>query len=113
MRNDMIFNGKVFDSRQIIDLVELRIASWAKVKWLDYCISMMDAIRYLVEKPPIDSLKFNVDGSSKSKLGPAGIGGVLKDCSAKVKVVFSEAVGLVDLNVTELIAVSEALCIFS
>ena len=38
--------------------------------------------------PPLDSLKFNVDGSAKGKLGPAGIGGVLRDCKAAAKAVF-------------------------
>ena len=60
----------------------------------------------------IDSLKFNVDGSSKSKSGHAGISGVLRDCMAKVKAFFSKAIGLADSNVEELLAVSEALCIF-
>ena len=46
-----------------------------------------------MEKPSIESLKFNVDGSSKGKSGLAGIGGVLRDCSGKVKAIFSKAIG--------------------
>ena len=65
-----------------------------------------------MEKPLIESLKFNVDGSSKGKPGLAGIGGVLRDYSGKVKAIFSKAIGLTDSNVAELLAVSKALRIF-
>ena len=129
MRNNIVFNGKVLDLRQIIDLIKLRIASWCKAKWSNCIISMTDAVRFpneikvlpkvavprvgiMWKNPSIGSLKFNVDGSSKGKPGPAGIGGVLRDCSGKVKVIFSKAIGLADSNVAELLAVREALRIF-
>ena len=57
-------------------------------------------------------MKFNVDGSSKGKPGPAGIGGVLRDSLAVVKIVFSKTIGVADSNVAELLAVREAMCIF-
>ena len=126
MRNNIVFNGKVLDLRQIIDLIKLRIASWSKAKWPDCIVSMMDAVRFpneikvlpqvvvprvgiMWKNPLIGSLKFNVDGSSKGKPGLAGIGGVLKDCSGKVKAIFSKAIGLTNSNVAELLAVSKAL----
>ena len=62
---------------------------------------------------PLGSLKFNVDGSARGKPGPAGIGGILKDCMAATKAVFSRAIGVADLNVAELLAVREALRIFA
>ena len=62
--------------------------------------------------PPSDFMKFNVDGSSKGKPEPAGIGGVLRDNSATIKIVFSKVVGVVESNAAELLAVREALRIF-
>ena len=130
MRNDMIFNGKVFDSRQIIDTIRLRIAWWFKAKWPDSVYSILDIVRFpnitqsplksravknaaLWKAPPLGSLKFNVDGSARGKPGPAGIGGVLRDCMAATKVVFSKAIGVADSNVAELLAIREALRIFA
>ena len=57
-------------------------------------------------------MKFNVDKSSLGKSGPAGIGGVLKDKLATVKVVFSKSIEIVDSNVAELLAVRKAIHIF-
>ena len=37
---------------------------------------------------------------------------MLRDCLGKVKAIFSKAIGFADSNVTELLAVSEALRIF-
>lgn len=39
--------------------------------------------------PPSGTLKFNVDGASRGKSGLAGIGGVLRDHSGSISVVFS------------------------
>ena len=63
--------------------------------------------------PPPGSLKFNVDGSAKGKPGPAGIGGVLKDCMAVTKAVFSRAIGVTDSDIAELLALREVLRIFT
>ena len=53
-----------------------------------------------------------MDGSAKGKLGPASIGGVLRDCRFAVKAVFSKSIGVADSNVAELLAVQEALKLF-
>ena len=53
-----------------------------------------------------------MDGFAKGKPGPAGIGGVLRDYKDVNKAVFSKAIGVIDLNVAELLAVREALRIF-
>ena len=58
-------------------------------------------------------LKFNVDGSAVGKPGPAGIGGVLRDSTAKVKGMFSVNIGTADSNYAELRAVLEALDMYS
>ncbi|XWS48374.1 hypothetical protein CRYUN_Cryun13aG0071000 [Craigia yunnanensis] len=62
---------------------------------------------------PSDSLKFNIDGSSRGKLGPVGIGGVLRDNTAAIKLVFSKAIGVANSNVAELLAVREALSVYT
>ena len=50
-----------------------------------------------------------MDGSARSKPGLVGISGVLKDCMATTKVVFSKAIGVIDSNVAELLIIIEAL----
>ena len=62
---------------------------------------------------PLESLKFNVDGSTKDKLGLAGIGGVLRDNAAAVKIVFFKAIGVVESNVAELLVVWKVICIYA
>ena len=63
--------------------------------------------------PSPDFLKFNVDRSSRGKPGPAGIGGVLRDHTTTVKLVFSKAIGVADSNVAELLAVREVLSVYA
>ena len=65
-----------------------------------------------MECPPFDSLKFNVDEFYKGKPGHAGIGGVLRDSSTTIKLVFSKAIGMADSNVVELFAIREALSVY-
>lgn len=62
--------------------------------------------------PPV-VLKFNVDGDSRGKLGPAGISGVLHNSKGEVLLMFSKPIGIRDSNEVEVLAISEALCIFS
>ncbi|XVF67223.1 hypothetical protein PTKIN_Ptkin10aG0103000 [Pterospermum kingtungense] len=50
-------------------------------------------------------MKFNIDGSAKGCPCDAGIGGVLTDHVANIKIVFSEYVGVVDSNLAELLAI--------
>ena len=58
--------------------------------------------------PAADVLKFNVDGSSRGKPGPSGIGGVLRDMYGKVICLFSSFIGVLDSNVAELMAIKKA-----
>ena len=46
MRNDMVFNGKVFDLRQILDIIKLRIVNWFKAKWSECGDSVLDLVRF-------------------------------------------------------------------
>ena len=43
-------------------------------------------------------LKFNVDGASRGKLGPAGIGGVLHNFKGGVLISFSNPIGIKNSN---------------
>ena len=66
-----------------------------------------------METSPSDSLKFNVGRSSRDKQGLAGIGGVLRNSTAAVKLLSFKAIGLADSNVAELLAAREALHIYT
>ncbi|XVF44428.1 hypothetical protein PTKIN_Ptkin02bG0119400 [Pterospermum kingtungense] len=57
-------------------------------------------------------MKFNVDGSAKGCPGDVGIGRVLRDYDAIIKIVLLEYVGIVDLNLEELLAVRKAFILF-
>ncbi|XVF83746.1 hypothetical protein PTKIN_Ptkin16aG0517100 [Pterospermum kingtungense] len=102
---------------------------WGKAKWPDLSVSVEEFRRWpnlifvqsnLVKirrkselaKSPQGCLKFK-DGSSVGQLVVAGIGGVLRDHEANIKLVFSKSVGMADLNLAELLAVRKALILFS
>ncbi|XVF86739.1 hypothetical protein PTKIN_Ptkin18bG0066500 [Pterospermum kingtungense] len=53
-------------------------------------------------------MKFNVDGSTLGKPGPAGIGGVLRDHEGNIKIRLLKSVGSADSNLAELLAIKEA-----
>ncbi|KAK3199731.1 hypothetical protein Dsin_023146 [Dipteronia sinensis] len=57
----------------------------------------------------IHELKFNVDGSSRGKQGPAGIGDVLRNSDGKICCLFSYHVGIEESNTTEIRAIHKAL----
>ena len=130
MRNGIMFNGDVFDFEKIIDITKYRLASWFKAKWLDSPHSISDIIKFpkdisnskekiavkrnfTWEPSPTEFMKFNVDGSARGKPGAVGIGGVLRDCNAAVKMIFSKSIGVVDSNMAELLVVREALKMFT
>ncbi|KAK9283223.1 hypothetical protein L1049_011459 [Liquidambar formosana] len=70
--------------------------------------------RTIIWYPPSPgTLKFNVDGLARGKPGPGGIGGVLRDEHGRILCVFSAPIGSVDSNFAELLAVREALRLFS
>ena len=121
MRNDIVFNNKGFDLRQMVDNIKFRIASWFKAKWPRSNESISELIRYpnLISVPlRVKAVKVVTiwipppSGCMKFKPGLAGIGGVLRDNLLAVKMVYSKSVGLEDSNVTELLAVREAMRLF-
>ncbi|XVF83508.1 hypothetical protein PTKIN_Ptkin16aG0494200 [Pterospermum kingtungense] len=127
-KNEVVFNNSNVDLNVLIDHVGLRLASLSKAKWPEI-LGVMDFARNpslnrkcdqgsgvragVVWCPPVvGKLKFNVDCSALGQPGPAGIRGILCDCNAKVKVVFSKAMGISDSNFAELMVASEAFNIF-
>ena len=54
---------------------------------------------------------FNVDGSSRGKPGPTGMGGVLRDSKGKVICLFSEFLGILDSNAAEVMAIRKAVAL--
>ena len=110
-RNHVVFNGNKTNVEQATDMVKLWIV-W-RFKYLvkgtndsiqalllnfkDVCVEVNKKKISRVEDwiPPLaDSLKFNVDGSSRGKPGPSGIGGVLRDSCGKILCLFSFSVGI-------------------
>ncbi|XVE71462.1 hypothetical protein DITRI_Ditri10aG0152600 [Diplodiscus trichospermus] len=129
-KNEVIFNNKVFSVENLVDIVKLRAAFWAKAKWPTIPagvleISMQPCLVSVPSKdpaprgqvvwtrPPMGWLKFNVDGVAQSQPGLGGIGGVLRNHESWVLMVFSKSIGLVDSNMAEILVVKEALSLFS
>lgn len=54
-----------------------------------------------------------MDGASRGKLGLTGIGGVLHNCRGEVLIMFSRHEGVCDSNAAEVLAILEALWLFS
>lgn len=57
-------------------------------------------------------LKFNVNGATKGKLGPPGVGVVLRNRNGIVLALSSKHVGCMESNEAEVVAILEALQIF-
>ncbi|XVF88973.1 hypothetical protein PTKIN_Ptkin19aG0094400 [Pterospermum kingtungense] len=128
-RNDMIFKGGSLDIHNIIDLIKFRIGVWAKAKWPHVNVSISDFLlvpnaiticsnqnkeraRSTWCHPDFGTLKFNVDGSSLGKPGPAGIGGILRNHLGEVLIRFSKSISIADSNEAEVLAIREALIQF-
>ncbi|WRX11383.1 Ribonuclease H domain - like 9 [Theobroma cacao] len=62
--------------------------------------------------PPNGWLKFNTDGAARDYPGPLGIGGVLRNEKGMVKMLFSKTGDWDDANLTEMLAIQEALILF-
>ncbi|EOY00710.1 Uncharacterized protein TCM_010646 [Theobroma cacao] len=50
-------------------------------------------------------MKFNVDGAARGCSGPTRIRGILRDHRGEVKIIFSNAIGEIDSNFAEMMAV--------
>ncbi|XVF84544.1 hypothetical protein PTKIN_Ptkin17bG0045500 [Pterospermum kingtungense] len=101
------------DFLQLLDIIKVRVAFWASAVGSRDQDKKPTADPLLVwEKPPAGAVKFNVDGSSLGKSGPAGIGGVLRDRLGVELARISKSIGVEDSNTAELLAIREAFLIF-
>ncbi|XVF83970.1 hypothetical protein PTKIN_Ptkin16aG0537100 [Pterospermum kingtungense] len=129
-RNEILFNAGSLRVDEIIDLSILRPALWSEAKWPNMSVGVSEIIRnpelavvYQRNRSiqcsaswmrtEFGCLKFNVDGSSLGKPGPAGIGGLLRDHEGRVKIRFSKAIGMADSNLAEILAIKEAFVLFA
>ncbi|KAK3213218.1 hypothetical protein Dsin_017924 [Dipteronia sinensis] len=121
----MIFNNKILDFEQTVDMVKFRIVWWFKhhgkgskdattailLNLKDRCEKVKPMKRINVETwiPPImDMLKFNVDGSARGSPSPPGIKGVLRDSQGRVLCLFSFHIGKQYSNTVEIRAIRKA-----
>ncbi|EOX93245.1 Uncharacterized protein TCM_002090 [Theobroma cacao] len=124
-RNDVIFNGKIWDMEQIFEPTKFRVVWLVNAKWPNHNCSIGDLARLLSEgniltrgrntkekmawtRPVKGSLKFNTNGASKGYLGDSGIGGILPNEQGDVLVLLCKFVGICDSNKTELLVVKKA-----
>lgn len=63
--------------------------------------------------PPIVVLKYNVDDAAHGKLRPAGVGGILRNHTWEVLLMFFKYVGVKDSNKVEVLTILEDLCIYA
>ncbi|KAK3219249.1 hypothetical protein Dsin_013219 [Dipteronia sinensis] len=124
VRNQKVFKEKDTDFTVTVDTINFHIVCWYKYHGAgshDPITSILLNIPDLCKDPkksrkrkaeewtPPDNkgLKFNVDGSVRGNLGPAGIGGVLRDSRGKVLCLFSLFMGSYGSNLTELLAIKK------
>ncbi|KAK8972129.1 hypothetical protein V6N11_061936 [Hibiscus sabdariffa] len=80
------------------------------LKYID--IGCKSSSNCLWSKPPLDSLKFNVDGAVEGGFKIAGIDGVLCNTENVSLIMFSNSIGVIDVTSTELLALKEAYLLF-
>ena len=109
----------------LIEGVTFRIAKWALVRkeysefstndifvnWKAcmVCGPLKVKRSTLWSSPPLGVLTFNVDGATRGKPGPTGIGGVLHNNKGGVLFMFSKHVGICDSNEAKMSSILEAL----
>lgn len=81
-----------------------RVSSWTiRPRWKDF---------FPWQPLPINTWKWNVDGSARGKTGPPGKGGVLRDSNGNILAKFAAFVGIRDSNEAEFLAMVFPLEIF-
>ncbi|PWA95600.1 hypothetical protein CTI12_AA049650 [Artemisia annua] len=117
--------AKVVKCKQVLDLVKFRTGCWVKAfspacpySLLDFHVNLFSITTCgsTMEKndhnqqwrlPDVGSLKFNVDGAARGKLGSTGMGGLLRNNCGVVVAIFSIPLGVLDSNVVEVMAIKE------
>lgn len=106
IRNKVVFEKAKTNWDHELYQIKLRLGFWMK-GWESKCpygpsklVLILEGVsswkkptktrnNSLWQPPPFRTWKWNVDGSAKGKLGPAGIGGVLRDNKGRVLVKFA------------------------
>ncbi|KAB2078955.1 hypothetical protein ES319_A06G197300v1 [Gossypium barbadense] len=124
-RNKMMFTGKFLDQQELFESILIRLGRWFRAKWGSTGVSLDDFLRtpqnfrvpnthknetkrVIWTPPPCGAVKFNVDAGVVGNNGTAGIGGILSSL-----VIFSKSAGLADPALVEVLAIKEALTIYS
>ncbi|KAK3229324.1 hypothetical protein Dsin_001205 [Dipteronia sinensis] len=124
-RNNKIFKDGEVNAAHAEDMIRFRVAWWFKflsggstdpvtlilLNIADHCTdSKKRKFPNRLEwfPPNKDVLKFNVDGAARETVGPAGIGGVLRNYQGKVCCIFSEHIGIHDAITAEVWAIARA-----
>lgn len=124
-RNNQVFGQKEFNFDSIWDLHLMRMMWWTKASWEECPYSAHDftqhfeklkykslvrPVRNQVWCPPTaNSVKFNVDGSTRGSPGVSGIGGVLTKQDREIIGMFAVATGVLWAYQAEVNAIHRAL----
>lgn len=73
----------------------------------------MKGFRRKVKPNEQNVIKFNVDGASRGKPEPAGLGGVLRNHEGTTSIDFNESVGTTDSNEVEILNIRRILNIWN
>lgn len=127
-KDNMNFRARATSTMDLIAATFIESPKWAMVRKEFVNFTMNDIVynweaslscggskkkRVVSWSPPFPRrLKLNVDGVVRDKLGPAGIGGVLRDENGAL-CLFSKGVELRDSNEAEVLAILEVLRILS
>ncbi|XVF85378.1 hypothetical protein PTKIN_Ptkin17bG0112900 [Pterospermum kingtungense] len=118
---------KTFEFEQVIDIVRVSLELWANANWSQ--LNTIDVFRNPNEivvksakagvkritqwqKPCFEVVKFIDDGSSRGKLSPAGISGVLRNFMGNELIRFSKTIEIEDSKAAAYLAIREPLLIF-
>ncbi|KAE8712121.1 hypothetical protein F3Y22_tig00110264pilonHSYRG00352 [Hibiscus syriacus] len=125
-RNDLVFNGKKPDVRQIKFAAKVRVVCWLEAKFKgapftkeDFLADLSRATDTILKKmglvlcswspPPVGTFKFNVDGAFKADESVGGIGGILRNDAGKLLFSFSNLIGSVSPLLAEALAIEHTL----
>ncbi|GMI85901.1 hypothetical protein like AT5G42905 [Hibiscus trionum] len=129
-RNEIVFQSKSVDSKQLIGLIKLRMAFWINGKFgklgipMDVIIAdpLLATDSSILPKrrdrligwlpPPEGFLKLNVDGAVRLEDSSSGIGGVLRDKDGTILFQFSRGCGQIPVAMAEFMAVKEGIAEF-
>ncbi|MBA0723754.1 hypothetical protein Golax_004310 [Gossypium laxum] len=121
----MMFTEKVLDQQELFESILIRLGRWFRAKGGSTGVSLDDFLRapqnfrvpnthkndtkrVIWTPPPCGAVKFNEDAGVVGSNGTVGIGGILSSL-----VIFSKSSGLTDPALVEVLAIKEALTIYS